>query len=104
MQKAFYSKVDFLAALGLWMKAIAVILWRRAVQRSAGQRSAAQSNSLPGKKLKEIEQKDKQTIHASLKLFSRNAKRTVVAAFVGFEAALEKRRKEVKDGRLLPAI
>ena len=67
-------------------------------------RSAAQSNSLPGEKLKEIEQKDMQRIHASLKLFSRDVNRTMVAHFVGFEAALEKRRKEVKDGRLLPAI
>ena len=67
-------------------------------------RSAAQSNSLPGEKLKEIEQKDKQRIHVSLKLFSRDVKRTMVAHFVGFEAALEKRRKDVNDTRLPPAI
>ena len=38
------------------------------------------------------------------KLPSLNAKRTVVAAFVDFEAALEEQRKDVNDGRLLPAI
>ena len=38
------------------------------------------------------------------KLPSLNAKRTVVAAFVDFEAALEKRRKDVNDTHRPPAI